>query len=239
MRPVAAALLLLAMAGGAFAEPGKETGTEAAWHPCDGDGNGGGWQVAGADAAERALVCRGVAAAAEVLGGCGVAVEAASRVRLVDALPVFCDSAAYGVFDGAAGEIRLDRPALCVESAPADGFFRLLPLADAFVALAAHETAHALLFAGGLGGERQLEHEYIAGVVQFAAVPEAARAPLLAALATRPPETLAEFNVVLLGFAPDRYAAKAWLHFEAQADGCAFLRALATGAARLPDLPEL
>jgi len=225
----------LAVALGLLAAVGGPGGASGSWHPCqDSD-----WQIAGEDAGERALVCRGVAAAAETLAGCGVPVQGAGRVRLVDVLPVFCDSAAYGVYDLAAGEIRLGRPALCVEAGPADGLFRLLPEDDAFVALAAHEAAHALLSAGGLRGERRLEHEYIAGVVQYAALSSAARAAALGGLRVQAPDSEAEFNIALLAFAPAHYAARAWLHFNAHPDGCALLSAMAAGEVRLPDFPDL
>jgi len=208
---------------------------EEVWRPCP----GGGWWTAGADPTEHGLVCKGVAAAFELLSGCGVEVTEAGRVRLVDALPVFCDSAAYGMFDAGAGEIRLGRPALCRDTAPAGSIFQSLPTEAAFTALAAHEAAHALLFAVGLGAERRLEHEYIAGVVQHAALGPAHRAAALEATGVIAPASEAEFNPFLLSMAPASYAAKAWLDFDARPDGCALLRAFATGAARLPELPDL
>lgn len=205
------------------------------WEPCpDND-----WEIAAADAAERALVCRGVAAAVGVLTGCGLEIKEAGRVRMVEALPQFCDSAAYGVFDAATREIRLGRPALCVEGAPTGSLFLSLPLEVAFEALAAHEATHALLFAAGLSGARRMEHEYIAGVVQHAVLSDAHLAAALAGVGALPPASEAEFNPFLLSFSPAAFAAKAWLDFAARPDGCGFLHALATGAARLPDLPEL
>lgn len=225
MRAALAGLGLL-LAGAAAAED---------WQPCA----GGDWAVTGADAEERALVCAGVAAAAELLGACGLEVKQAGRVRLVDDLPAFCDAAAYGVFDAAAGEIRLGRPALCLGAAPTGSVFQSLPVETAFAALAAHEATHALLFAAGLGGARQMEHEYIAGVVQHGVLSEADRAVALAATGVSRPLSEAEFNPFLLGLAPAQFAAKAWLDFEAREDGCGVLRDLASGAARLPELPEL
>ena len=223
----AGSLAILLAAGAAFA--GED------WTPCpDND-----WEIAGADAAERALVCRGVGAAVEVLTGCGLEVKEAGRVRLVEALPVFCDEAAYGVFDAETREIRLGRPALCVEEAPTGSLFLSLPLEVAFEALAAHEATHALLYAAGLAGARRMEHEYIAGVVQHAVLSPEHLAAALAGVGALPPASEAEFNPFFLSFAPAAFAAKAWLDFEARPDGCGFLRDLATGAARLPDLPEL
>jgi hypothetical protein len=166
-------------------------------------------------------------------------VKQAGRVRLVEELPAFCDSAAYGVFDATLAEIRLGRPALCVLGAPTGSMFLSLPLEAAFVSLAAHEAAHALLFAAGLGAERRMEHEYIAGVVQHAVLSPEHRAAALTGIGALPPASEAEFNPFLLSLAPASFAAKAWLHFEAQPDGCGFVRALASGEMRLPELPDL
>lgn len=210
-------------------------GATEAWHPCP----GGDWRVTGADPQERALVCQGVAAAVETLAGCGVGVRQAGRVRLVEELPRFCDSAAYGVFDATAGVIRLGRPALCVLEAPTGSLFGSLPLEAAFMSLAAHEATHALLFGLGLTAEWRMEHEYIAGVVQHTVLSPAQRAAVLQQVGVQPPVTEAEFNPFLLSFAPAAFAAKAWLDFDARPDGCGFLRALATGTARLPQLPAL
>ena len=217
-----AALAVLLAAGPAVA--GEE------WEPCpDND-----WEIAAADAAERVLVCRGVGAAVAVLTGCGLEVKEAGRVRMVDVLPQFCDSAAYGVFDAETREIRLGRPALCVEEAPTGSLFLSLPLEVAFEALAAHEATHALLYAAGLEGARRMEHEYIAGVVQHAVLPPEHLAAALAGVGARPPASEAEFNPFLLSFSPAVFAAKAWLDFAARPDGCGFLRGLATGAAAGP-----
>lgn len=232
-RTLAPGLVLAAAALGLVAAAAALPARAGGWVACP----EGGWQTTMADAAEHALVCRGVAAGADALAACGIPVAGAGRVRLLDALPVFCDSAAHGVFDAASGEIRLGRPALCAEAAPAGSLFALLPRDEAYVALAAHEAAHALIFAGGLGAERRLEHEYIAGVVQHAVLAPEWRAALVAGLGAARPVSDAEFNPYLLAFAPGLYAAKAWLDFEARPDGCAHLQALATGAARLPDLP--
>lgn len=221
------ALVLSCMAGAA--------GAADEWTACPENG----WYATGGDAEERLLVCRGVAAAAGVLAGCGLDVKQAGRVRLVDELPVFCDSAAYGLFDAQAAEIRLGRPGLCVATAPTGSAFLSLPVEAAFMALASHEAAHALIFALGLGAERRLEHEYIAGVVQHSVLDPEQRDLALDAVGALPPDSEAEFNAFLLFMAPERYSAKAWLHFESRSDGCVFLRGLVSGAVRLPDLPNL
>ena len=219
---------------------GGPTLAEETWQLC----HGVGWEVTGADPEVRAAVCAGVERAASVLQGCSIPVAptVAIRVRVLDVLPVSCGRPVYGLFDAEAGEIQLGDPRLCVEIAPPGTMFDLLPLDIAEMALAAHEATHALLYAGGLGAEHRLEHEFIAAVVQFAVLPEADRDalvrqwPYALASSDRP---LAGLNEVLLAMKPARFQAGAWQVHAAQPDGCALLRDLVSGAQRLPAMPEI
>jgi len=202
-----------------------------AWQHCPGNG----WQVTGADAQEHVLVCEGVARAAAVLASCGVDHVAATRIRVVDTLPLSCGARVLGLFDAAANEITLGNPVICLAEASEGSLFQLIEAPLAFVAIAAHEATHALLHAGGLGSDRHLEHEYIAAVVQMQLLPEAARDVLLAPLRIGTHVGLWQLNLLIHALRPDLFAGLAWRHFESEEDGCAFLRALAEGTRRLPD----
>ncbi len=220
----------LVAAAGAAAQPAVR---------CD----GGLWEVAAADPAEHRLACEGLQAAAEFLGACGVIppLEGTlpTRVRLVDDLPDSCGRPIHGRFDADSDEILLGRPAHCATIEGKGNIFGLLPAETAFRSLATHEATHALLYSAGLGLERHLTHEYIATVVQFSALPAEDRETLVAAAGTTPAVHLSQINLFLYAMAPERFRAKVWMHFEAQPDGCAWLRDLVGGAARLPELPEL
>jgi len=201
------------------------------WHRCPGNG----WEVTGADDPEHDLICDGVAGATAFLSSCGVVSTAATRVRVVDTLPVSCGIKAWGHFDAASGEILLGNLATCMADAAEGSLFHLLPAPLAFVSIAAHEATHAMLYALGLGADRHLEHEYIAAVVQMQVLPEAAREALLAPLELGASVSLWELNPLLLGLKPELFVGLAWRHFENESNNCAFIRALTEGTLRLPD----
>lgn len=216
-------LVLIALAGAARANED--------WRPCPGNG----WEVTGADDREHALVCDGVAGAAAFLSSCGVVSKSATRVRVVDVLPLSCGTKVWGLFDAERNEIMLGNPAICLAEAPDESLFRLVCEQLAFVAIAAHEATHAMLFAGGLGVERRLEHEYIPAIAQMQVLPEIEREALLAPLDLRAAVALWELNPLLHALRPDLFAGLAWRHFENEGDKCAFIRGLAEGTLRLPD----
>lgn len=201
------------------------------WTRCTGTG----WEVTGGDADARALVCEGVVGATAVLGACGVRTTAAPRIRVVEELPVSCGVKVWGLYDGDMDEITLGTPAICTAEAPEGSLFHLVETRLAYVATAGHEATHAMLYVGGLGADRHMEHEYIAAVVQMTLLPEAARAAVLAPLKTPAKTGLWELNPLLQAIRPDLFIGTAWRHFEGLEDGCAFLRELAEGTRRLPD----
>ena len=216
-------LALIALAGTSKADED--------WQLCPGNG----WEVTGADDEERALICDGVAGAAAFLSSCGVISKPATRVRVVDALPLSCGVKVWGLFDAERDEIMLGNPAICLAEAPDESLFRLISGPLAFVSIAAHEATHAMLYARGLGADRRLEHEYIAAIVQMQMLPEVEREALLAPLDPGVAVPLWELNPLLLGLRPELFAGLAWRHFENVDDKCAFIRALAEGTLRLPD----
>lgn len=220
-----------AILAGAVAMAGPSAAAQDDWRRCPGNG----WQVTGAAAGDYALVCQGVAEAAAVLASCGVPTVAATRIRLIDELPVHCGVKVWGLYDSASDEILLGDPAICVAEAPEGSLFDRIAPPLAFLAIAAHEATHAMLFAGGLGADRHLEHEYIAAVVQMSVLPEAARTAFLEPLNIGASVAISQLNPIIYGLHPDLFTGLAWRHFEGEPDGCAFLRAMAEGTLRLED----
>lgn len=196
---------------------------------------GTGWEVTGGDADARAMVCEGVAGATAVLGACGMRTTTAPHIRVDEALPVHCGVKVWGLYDGALDAITMGSPAACAAEAPEGSLFHLVETRLAYVVTAAHEATHAILHAGGLGADRQMEHEYIAAVVQMQLLPETARAAVLAPLKLGADVGPWGLNPLLQAMRPDLFIGIAWRHFEGLEDGCAFLRELAEGTLRLPD----
>lgn len=210
------------LAGPAAAEP---------WSRCSGNS----WEVTGANDQEQALVCDGVARAVEFLSSCGVVSSKATRIRVVDVLPHYFGVTAWGLFDTVREEIILGNSTIFIAEAPESSLLQLIEAPIAFMSIAAHEATHALLYAGGHGLDQQLEHEYIAAVVQMHVLPEVARDAVLAPLNLGATVAPWELNLLILGLRPELFAGLAWRHFETEPDGCEFIRALADGALRLPD----
>jgi hypothetical protein len=201
------------------------------WHRCAGSG----WEVTGAEAGDRDLVCEGVAAAEAFLSACGVRTATATRIRMVNELPLSCGVSVWGLFDARRDEILLGSPALCRAEAPAGSLFERLAPSLAFTGIVAHEATHAMLFGGGLGEDKHLEHEYIAAVVQMSVLPENARAELMTSLGLDRPVAIWEVNPLIHALQPELFAGRAWMHFSGEPDNCALLRAMAEGTLRLPD----
>jgi hypothetical protein len=91
----------------------------------------------------------------------------------------------------------------------------------------AHETAHAVIDYNSNGQNPSVAaHEYTAFVVQIATLPQPIRERALHGLAAEPYRSLAEVSDIYLAIAPNRFAAKAYLHFQATKDKGALLRRL-------------
>ena len=221
---VVALLGVLATAATA-ADAGEE------WHPCSGNG----WMVTGASTEEQMLICKSVEEASEVLASCGVRTGSVTRIRVVEEMPLSCGVKVYGLYDSARDEILLGNPAICLAHASEGSLFDRIAPPLAFVAIAAHEATHAILYAGGLGADRHLEHEYIAAVVQMSVLPTAEREAILEPLRIGETVGIWELNPLIQALQPDRFVGLAWRHFEGEPDGCAYLRAMAEGTLRLED----
>lgn len=194
-----------------------------------------GWEITGGLDDERQIACDGIDRALGLLQECGLPSRGGLRVRLHDRLPTHCGVPVHGLFDARDNEISLGRPSVCAEQAPEGSLYQLIPAPMAFLSVAGHEATHALLFAGGLDTGRTQEHEYIAGVVQFALIPDDTRTAVLARLDLPDSVGIWQFNALAYAMDPLRYAGLAWRHFAAEPDGCALLRAMAEGTLRLPD----
>lgn len=94
-----------------------------------------------------------------------------------------------------------------------------------FDSLVFHELAHAVV--ATTRGEVPVSRpgqEYISYVFQYLSMPDPDRARILAIAGTEAPDTLDQFNSFVLAMAPEKFAAKAWLHFSAPENGCEFVR---------------
>lgn len=213
--------------------PVAASATSDVFTPCPGSV----WQITGESPQDHDLICGAVEAAIAFLGSCGLEPPRATRVRVVDALPLFCDRPAHGLYNPAADEVAIASPRACLAATRPGDLFSRLSERDAFASVVAHEAAHAVLDATGLAASSYLEHEYVASVTQLAVLDPAVRHNLLTDLGVEGPVGPREINSIVLGFSPLVFAARAWRDFEARPDGCARLLGLARGTEQLLRLP--
>jgi hypothetical protein len=93
-----------------------------------------------------------------------------------------------------------------------------------FREVVAHEVAHVLAEHNfGVTEPSRLLHEYIAYIVQMSTMDPARRDRILAAYDAGPFGSVTEINPIVYAVAPNVFAVKAYLYFEAQPDKKAYL----------------
>jgi hypothetical protein len=142
------------------------------------------------------------------------------------------------LFNTARNELQV-LPEHCLEGRPGRlGYFPEM-LADVFFdSLLVHELSHAYFEQTAGAESSRLAHEYLAYALQLDALPAAQRDLILAEADIDRPVVLSDFNEALLGFAPQRYAALAWLHFSAQPNPRVTVRGLLDGTLNFYSLRE-
>jgi hypothetical protein len=229
-RPTSLRATLLAALALALSAPAAMAATDAA-HACPGND----WQVTGAEPAVVARVCDGLTLAGDQLAACGLDLPPTVRVRVVDALPVFCGRPAYAVFETARNEIVLATPEACLRERRDGDIFDRIEFDAAYRSIIVHEATHAAVEAFGAAGP--IEHEYIAGVMQLQSLPPEQRARLLEDPRLSLPVETARLNPLIYGADPLFFATMAYAHNRAADDPCGLLRGFASGEIRLPALP--
>lgn len=73
--------------------------------------------------------------------------------------------------------------------------------------------------------------------MQFEALPADLRETLVASFRTDEEITLAELNGFILAMAPNRFAARAWLHFDHPENGCGFVEQILDGTVQFGHVP--
>lgn len=196
---------------------------------------GGRVVIDGADEYEAELVCRGITAAAEMLGRCGyappvsVAVEFASRLVDVDGF------ARRGEYVSGTRLIRLQTLAAFMTANKPSFAGVSISYGALYASIAAHEMTHAIF--NEAASHRDLvpaAHEYVAYTIQVATLPSGVRDALLAKYSEPPAESLFVFSPFLLYADPERFAVAAWRHFTGAGNGCSMLDRIASENVHFP-----
>ncbi len=176
--------------------------------------------------AQTERLCRAVQAALPQLAACGLALETPVSITLADSLPGDC----LGLYHCGEDRIELVSPEALSGQRRADGVFASLPDDRYFDSIVAHELAHAAHDARPCpSGLCLATSEYLAYNFQILGLTPEDRARVEATLDMRSPVSHDAVNAMILLFAPDAFAARAWAHLNQRADPCAYLRHVAAG----------
>lgn len=122
-------------------------------------------------------------------------------------------------------------PMECLEDQPGrSGAFPAMSADVLFESVIIHELTHAYVDQHSSGHFLpRIAHEYLAYAVQLDALPENERMRILDKAGVAVPFAFDTINEALLNFAPLNFAAKAWVHFDAEGGDAALVERIIRG----------
>lgn len=170
--------------------------------------------------ADAAALCAEVAAIRERLAACHLPQTAPLTVVVTDDVPVE-HGRCLGVFNCDDSTIEILTPSRMSATIDPEGPYAAVAPEDLFRSILMHELAHAAIYEATLGQPRSYARdEYLAYALQIGSLPAETRAAFLAAAAAETPVDRARINGVILSFAPELFAARAWQYFSSPGRGC-------------------
>lgn len=201
-------------------------------HGCTGVGV----DVTASSDTERDLTCAAARDAFELLGRCNIHARTRVSVRVSGKVLHPAKGEVFGFFDGRTATVATLSEASALAAGTPHG---LLPNVIFYKSLVVHEIVHAVMNQNySRQPQTRAAFEYPAYVMQFASLPTTAREKLRSATRSSPIAPGFVFNDILLAMDPFVFAAIAYEHFSAAADGCLYLNALLKGEVDfIPTLP--
>lgn len=168
-------------------------------------------------------VCSVAAGSRNLLASCGLQQAEPYSIEISSPLaPEFEEC--FGVFHYEDNVVQVLDPVALLEATRRTGNFAHLPIDVLFDSLLVHEISHVLAYQSSLGPPRtKAEAEYIAYAMQVESLPAAIRNEFVAAHPVTLPVSLIGLNDIILSFAPEVFAVKAWTHFRTEGNGCEFI----------------
>lgn len=176
-----------------------------------------------------ARVCAVASDGIDQLTACNLRQTRPVRISILDRLEA-ANAECVGRYLCHAGRIEILSPKAMQDAIQPDSAYHDLPGMEVFDSFLVHELAHALIHQtldGQSGSVAQ--NEYVAYAMQLASIPPETREALIAPYRKSEGVSLEELNGFILGFAPDRFAARAWLHFSEPQNGCDFVSRILEG----------
>lgn len=189
---------------------------------------------------ERRLVCSAAATAIQLLGRCGIALRRPLNVHIMSEVRHPFSGSIFGLLDTKQEQVLITQEATAA-SLVKDTPYAELPLRDFYTSLIVHEVVHGVMHQNlKRPAASHAAYEYPAYALQIESLAPHVRDAFLQSFdqtAINAEPTL--FSDAVLFFDPYYFAARAYQHFQASANGCAHLTALLEGeVAFIPTLPH-
>ncbi len=185
--------------------------------------------VRNADASLAGKVCAAAERASALLGDCGIRQTRPVTVEIVETFPE-SHGPCVATFDCGEDILQILPPDRLADSSIVTGAFAEVPPEIFFDSLIVHELTHAFLHHTDPSVPLRTAHEYLAYAFQLDSLPEEHRSTILDARNSPEPVTSSMMvNPAILLFAPQVFAANAWLYFTGVGERCTSVDRIRSG----------
>jgi hypothetical protein len=178
---------------------------------------------------ERRLACSAANHALQLLGRCNISLRRPLHVQIMSEVRHPLTGVIFGLFDTKQERVLVTHEAN-IPSLVKDTPYAELPQRNFYRSLIVHEIVHGVMHQNFK--RRPTSHaayEYPAYALQIESLPPVVREKFLRSFDRAAMRSDFIFNDSVLFFDPYFFAARAYAHFKASADGCAYLAALLEG----------
>jgi len=186
---------------------------------------------------ERRLACSAANSAVQLLGRCNISLRRPLQLQIMSEVQHPFGGAIFGFFDTKQERVFVTHEAN-IPSLVKDTPYAELPQRDFYSSVIVHEVVHGVMHQNlKRPATSHAAYEYPAYALQIESLPSSVRDQFLQSFDQKAIRADALFNDSILLFDPFFFAARAYEHFKASADGCAHLHALLEG--EVPFIPSL
>jgi Family of unknown function (DUF6639) len=195
--------------------------------------------VTAASPEERRLACSAAGDAVRLLGRCGITVRGPLHVQVMSEVRHPVVGAIFGLFDPKQERVLVTQE-VNIPSLVKDTPYAKLPQRDFYRSLIVHEVVHGIMHQNlERPANTHAAYEYPAYALQIESLAPHVRDAFLQSFDQAAFATKSLFSDPVLFFDPYFFAARAYHHFKASADGCTHLTALLHGEVAFIAPPQM
>jgi hypothetical protein len=178
---------------------------------------------------ERNLACSAVSDALQLLGRCGISPRRPLKLQIMNEVRNPIGAVIFGQFDPKRERILITHESN-IPSLIQDTPYASLPLRDFYRSIIVHEVVHGIMHQNmKRPAETHTAHEYPAYALQIESLDPKVRDEFLRLFDQTAIKANTLFSDAILFFDPYFFAARAYHHFKASANSCAYLFGLLEG----------